>query len=239
MAVVFDVAKQSDDLVLDLATDGVANDACVLAVHVSNSGGDDNLDEPAGWTVILKRNTSGTTNITISYRIFSGAAPDGETWTVDAGSVESAWVSYTGVGSVESGNAEGTNSAVNAPSKTASRSMEAADMWVNIWGARDPDATKPTIATPSGYTQRATNTWNQAMAIDEKAGAASDTENPGVSTTGATTDDWGAATVALLAAAAAGATFTGHWGLRVASWVFASSSGLWLPDHVSDLVDML
>ena len=35
------------------------------------------------------------------------------------------------------------------------------------------------------------------------------------------------------------AGLSGHWGLRVASWVFASSSGLWLPDTASDLLDML
>lgn len=31
----------------------------------------------------------------------------------------------------------------------------------------------------------------------------------------------------------------GHWGLRVASWVLAGTSGLWLPSHASDILDMV
>jgi len=44
----------------------------------------------------------------------------------------------------------------------------------------------------------------------------------------------------LLNQTTAGASgFTGHWGTRVAAWVMAGTSGLWLPDTASDLLDML
>ncbi len=33
--------------------------------------------------------------------------------------------------------------------------------------------------------------------------------------------------------------FEGYWGMRAASWILAGTSGLWLPDTASDLLDMI
>ena len=231
MAVAYETGAAATNVTtIDLS--GVSSDAFVVLAWA------DNLNPPTGtpdglggvWTT-LEEITSPTQNGT-TVALFSGAAVD-PSWT---DSVNVTWAAFTGVGSYDSSTLDFVNVDVDPPSHTSAQVIAAGvDMWATTGGNSGADGT---WAAPSGYSNGFTRDLTSgSCGVASRDGTDSDTENPGIWTASGSGTRGHGTTIALIAAAAAG--FSGYWGLRVASWVMAGTSGLWLPDTASDLLDMV